>query len=131
MKIQYSGAQWDDFMHRSAFGSKEHAKLEAVEKMTGHMWDRLLSGHIKFFPINYLCQGPVCEKCGFTFCVECGIPDSPIACKPSAAALNSENGLVSIPTEALKAVLARLQALSAMGRLKVRREQKSRDGDGK
>ena len=37
-------------------------------------------GEIKLNPIANRCQGPVCSSCGFSFCVECGVPEVICAC---------------------------------------------------
>ena len=72
-------ARWNDSRHKAAPG-REHAELEILEMSTGHAWERTDSREIKLYPLERRCQGPVCGACGFTFCVECGVPENLYAC---------------------------------------------------
>ncbi len=60
----------------TAFPSAEHLKLESIEIRSGHTWERTTSGQMKLYDC-----GPVCERCGFGFAIEAGIPETADRCQ--------------------------------------------------
>lgn len=71
---------WNELPHRAEPG-REQFELELIEVKSGHSWERTQAGEIKFSPMGRHCLGPVCRTCGFTFCIECGVPDAIFMCR--------------------------------------------------
>jgi len=80
MREKCSESRWSDHSHKSFMKSMEHSDLLNMELVTGHVWKRTDSGEIKYYPLEDRCQGPVCQECGFSFCVECRLPIDLCAC---------------------------------------------------
>ena len=85
MREVHSKTRWNDHLHKSLYPSLEHSDLQEIERKTGHSWERTTLGEVKFYPLENQCQGPLCESCGFMFCVECRLAVDPAlcTCKPA------------------------------------------------
>ena len=95
MQLLISDTWWEDPNHRTLYPGEEHARLEKLELKTGHKWERTSIGEIKFFGRENHCQGPTCLSCGFSFCVECGIPIRPPECTGVPPVLHANPGLAT------------------------------------
>ena len=80
MQEGYSNPRWENHQHKSLAPSLEHSDLQDLESKTGHLWERTALGEIKFYPLENLCQGPMCISCGFRFCIDCRLPVNPARC---------------------------------------------------
>ena len=87
MQNLHSDSRWDNPTSRVAAGI-EFSDLETLERKSGHFLERTEYGEIKLFPLERHCISPVCALCGFTFCIDCGIPAHPVACTSAFPALS-------------------------------------------
>jgi hypothetical protein len=90
MDERLSSSRWENLDHRSAKESPQHIDLEAFEVATGHVFQRTAKGSFMFYQLDRQCQGPLCMSCGFTFCIECGVPHIVIRCASAPQLLGDE-----------------------------------------
>jgi hypothetical protein len=108
MDTRETRLRWNSAKHRSLNPSDEHSRLQILEIQTGHRWKMTGFGEIKFYHLENRCQGPECEECGFSFCIECGFPADPLGCShtkphPKRTPLKVRNEVATSPIVAAPA----------------------------